>query len=378
MALAPAFFDRVGENTSSSGTADFSLAGALGGAQTFSTKYADGQLVEYSAFAGGQWETGLGTYVVSGNKITRPTVALDNSSNTTAKISFTASPIVIASAPAALISLISGANLLIDGDFRINQRGYVSGATLAAGAYGHDRWKAGSSGGDYSFTQLASPTTITIAANKSVIQVVENKNVVGGSYTLSWTGTATARVGVNTATPSGNFAASPITVTGQTAGTTMSVEFTGANAAGGSSLATNTGTLGTVKLGTGSIPTPFVPDDYAEAWLKCQRYFQKYTTTGQAYLIMGSVYATTTLLLCPFTLRSAMRGTPTLTTGGTISGFVAGTVVNSSTVTIGNDDDQFSLAYLSVQSGTSFGTAGQSGPLLLNSAGAFVAFDAEL
>ncbi|MBF0293454.1 MAG: hypothetical protein HQK86_15000, partial [Nitrospinae bacterium] len=51
-------------------------------------------------------------------------------------------------------------NIVINGGFTINQRGYVSSATLASGAYGHDRWKAGAGGGDYSFTQLASATTI--------------------------------------------------------------------------------------------------------------------------------------------------------------------------------------------------------------------------
>ena len=59
-------------------------------------------------------------------------------------------------------------NLLIDAGFTINQRAYVSAATLASGAYGHDRWKAGASGGDYSFTQLASNTQITIASGKSL------------------------------------------------------------------------------------------------------------------------------------------------------------------------------------------------------------------
>ena len=114
---------------------------------------------------------------------------------------------------------------LINAGFTVNQRGYVSNATLASGAYGHDRWKAGASGGDYTFTQLAQATTITIKAGKSLIQVIENKNVIGGTYTLSWTGTAQARFGIDSATPSGAYADSPITITAQTAGTVMSVEF---------------------------------------------------------------------------------------------------------------------------------------------------------
>jgi hypothetical protein len=157
-------------------------------------------------------------------------------------------------------------NIIINGDFRINQRVYASGAVLAAGAYGHDRWKAGASGGDYSFTQLKSSTQIIIAANKTLIQVVEDVNVIGGNYVLSWTGTCQARVGLNSATPSGAYANSPILVAGQTAGTIMSVEF-GNGAA--------MGTLGTVKLGSGTVPTPFDFTSFSFELSKCQRYYEK-------------------------------------------------------------------------------------------------------
>ena len=151
---------------------------------------------------------------------------------------------------------------IINGGFTVNQRGYVSAATLASGAYGHDRWKGGASGGDYSFTQLAQSTQITIAASKSLIQVVEDKNVIGGTYTLSWTGTAQARLGINSATPSGSYASSPITISGQTAGTVMSVEF-------------NTGTLSGVQLNIGSVALPFQPKGFDETLRECMRYYEK-------------------------------------------------------------------------------------------------------
>ncbi len=40
----------------------------------------------------------------------------------------------------------SWVNRVINGNFAINQRGYASGAALAAGAYAHDRWRAGAGG----------------------------------------------------------------------------------------------------------------------------------------------------------------------------------------------------------------------------------------
>jgi hypothetical protein len=157
---------------------------------------------------------------------------------------------------------VPAANVVINGDFRINQGGYVSAAVLAAAAYGHDQWKAGAAGGDYSFTQLKSSTQITIASGKSLIQPIEDANVVGGSYVLSWTGTAQARAGINTLTPSGAYAGSPLLIAGQTAGTVMSIEF-------------NTGTLGTVKLESGTVATPFVMRPYDQELVACMRYFYK-------------------------------------------------------------------------------------------------------
>jgi len=161
----------------------------------------------------------------------------------------------------------SNTNIIINGGFTINQRSYVSGATLASAVYGHDRWKAGANGGNYSFTQLASPTTITIAANKTLIQVIEDKNVIGGTYTLSWTGTAEGRYAVDSDTPAGAYAASPITITGQTPGTTMSVEF-------------NAGTLCNVQLEPGSVVTPFEFRLYEQELELCKRYYERFTKTG--------------------------------------------------------------------------------------------------
>ena len=186
-------------------------------------------------------------------------------------------------------------NILFNADFRIKQRGYVSAAVLASGAYGHDRFKAGASGGNYSFTQLNSSTQITIAAGKSLIQVVENKNVVGGSYVLSWTGTALARVGVNSATPSGTFVVSPILITGQTAGTTMSVEF-------------NAGTLNTAQLELGTVATPFERRPIGLELALCQRYYE----IADGVYSTNNTGASNRTDISNFTWQQTKRATPTL------------------------------------------------------------------
>ena len=149
--------------------------------------------------------------------------ALERSGGTATNLSLAGTPVLDATSAVPFYNDSLNRQAIINGGFTVNQRIYVSNAVLASGSYGHDRWKAGASGGDYTFTQLASSTQITIEAGKTLIQVIEDKNVVGGTYTLSWTGTAQARAGVDTATPAGGYADSPLTISAQTAGTVMSV-----------------------------------------------------------------------------------------------------------------------------------------------------------
>ena len=196
---------------------------------------------------------------------------------------------------------------IINGGFTVNQRGYATSGTLASGAYGHDRWKAGAGGGDYTFTQLASSTQITIEAGKTLIQVIEDKNVVGGTYTLSWTGTAQARAGVDTATPAGGYADSPLTISAQTAGTVMSVEF-------------DAGTLGEVQLNIGGVALPFQPKSYAQEEHDCLRYayVPGYGSSleGRSKLF-SALASSTTVVNCLVKFPVPMRTTPTLTATAT-------------------------------------------------------------
>jgi hypothetical protein len=225
---------------------------------------------------------------------------------------------------------ISRPSILDNSDFRINQRVYTSAAVLSAGAYGHDRWKAGAAGGDYSFAQLASSTTITIAPGKSIIQVVEDKDVEGGTYVLSWAGTAQARVGVNSATPSGSYSASPLVINGQTAGTVMSVEF-------------NAGTLGKTKLEVGSTPTPFLMQKWPAELIRCQRFYEKYyaqaTPPGAASPQFMEFFTNTGIgsyQMPGATFKVTKRTTPTVilySANGGAGGYVFAVNVNANVTT---------------------------------------------
>ena len=99
-------------------------------------------------------------------------------------------------------------NVLINGNPLINQRGYVSGtATTGANEYTLDRWRVMTLGQSITFTDSNNVRTVTAPAG-GVEQVVEGESLLSGTYTLSWTGTATATVDGNPVTNGGQETAS--------------------------------------------------------------------------------------------------------------------------------------------------------------------------
>jgi hypothetical protein len=150
--------------------------------------------------------------------------------------------------------LVIPPNYFDNSGFNVNQRGYVSGTALAAGAYGHDRWRAGTGGCTYTFTASPPSTQITITAG-ILQQVLETGQLPGGAYTISWTGTAQCTLPGGTGT-----AASPATF----------------NIAAGLATPTftwGTGTLGQVQLEIGSAATRWFPEPFQIGLARCQRFF---------------------------------------------------------------------------------------------------------
>jgi hypothetical protein len=192
-------------------------------------------------------------------------------------------------------------NRLIDAGFIINQRGYASGTSLSSGAYAHDRWKAGSSGCTYTFTQgsLGVPITLTITAG-SLQQIVEGCNMAeGGTFVLSWTGTAQAKIN------GGSYSASPLVVTGLTAGANCTVEF-------------GTGTVSQPQLEKGSTATSFDYRPYGTELALCQRYYQK--TSGNWIVNTGATYISSFF-------NPQMRASPTASGGGSGYAFQGDNIV---------------------------------------------------
>ena len=163
-------------------------------------------------------------------------------------------------------------NKIINGDFRINQRGYTSASNLASGSYGFDRWKSTFTNTTLTFTSAPQGQIVTINSGGSVEQIVERQNMPAGTYVLTWTGTATGRVYNTGATPP-SYTASPVVVT-LDGSANVEVEFT---ASGG------TRTLQNVQLEAGNAPTTFEYRPIGTELALCQRYYQAGATKSTGY-----------------------------------------------------------------------------------------------
>lgn len=186
-------------------------------------------------------------------------------------------------------------NRLRNGAFTVNQRAVSGTVTLAAGAYGHDGWKAGASGCTYTFATVGNVTVITITSG-SLLQIVEGVLVEGGSYVLANQGTAQARVAINGGTTSGAYAtassASPLAVSSANANQTITVEFT-------------TGTLDRVQLEPGTAVTTFERRLPALERVFCQLYYEivRVHLIGSGYAVGAYVGAR---VGCKVTKRQAL------------------------------------------------------------------------
>jgi len=194
-------------------------------------------------------------------------------------------------------------NLIINGNFTINQRSYVSAANLASGSYGFDRWKSSYTNTSLTFTSAPAGQTVTISTSGVITQIVEQANVPAGTYTLSWTGTATGRI-YNSGGSAPSYAASPVSFTADGLANVV-VEFTASG---------STKTLGKVKLELGSTATAY---SYAGGTIQgelsaAQRYYYRVSDASSTYWRYGQGNGeSTTVAQIQFQCPTTMRVRPT-------------------------------------------------------------------
>jgi len=249
-------------------------------------------------------------------------------------------------------SLLGRTNAIINGNFGINQRGVSGTVTLAAGVYGHDRWKAGASGCTYTFATSGNVTTLTISAG-SLIQVIEDINLFDGTYVLSWAGTAQGKIGA------GSFGNSGITgsVTG---GTNLNIEF-------------GTGTVSLVKFEAGTVATPFEHRSFGQELALCQRYFLQIDLGNNRPVAYGATTSTTNFN-GSIPIPVSLRATPTVAFESTAPNIAYGGS-NYAVTAVGT----VQLAQNVVSANfTSSGMAGANSATLRTAAAEWLRIDAEL
>lgn len=185
-------------------------------------------------------------------------------------------------------------NKVINGDFRVNQRAYASGAATTVNQYTLDRWKVSGTAG-ITFVTLNGKKTVTIPAGQTLKQIIEGFNLTAGDYVLSWGGTAQARIN------SGPYGASGSVKVSLTGGLDTTIEF-------------SAGTLEFVQFEMGSVSTPFENRHYGYELGLCQRYYfspgnKFYYTDGNAFGNWGGATS-----VCGIRIKTPveMRVAPTL------------------------------------------------------------------
>ena len=164
----------------------------------------------------------------------------------------------------AYSDLLGLRNRLINGNFAIKQDAtYASGASVPAGGHIHDGWKAGSGGCTLTWATSGIDVVLTITAG-TVVQVIDGADIEGGTYTLNQAGNAQARI------DGGSYVAGSQTVTGKTAGTNITIEY-------------STGTVSKVQFEPGSNATTFERTPFE--LLRCLR---RYWALAHAVFIPGS------------------------------------------------------------------------------------------
>jgi hypothetical protein len=186
------------------------------------------------------------------------------------------------------------------------------------------------SGQNLTFSTTANVRTATAPAG-GVEQVIEGASILGGTYVLNWTGTATATVNGNTVAKGGT-----VTLTG---GTNATVRLTG-------------GTFTKVQLEPGSVATSFEERPIGVELLLCQRYYEEvwcqWATNGSANMDHFNTRFRVTKRAAPTmncfadTTAYAKSGTAANVRNKTGSADIA-----IGTITADGSTDGFSISYLS-------------------------------
>lgn len=127
--MALVLSDRVKETTTTTGTGTYTLAGAVGGFESFAS-IGDGNTTYYSCTDGTDWEVGIGTYTSTGTTLARTTIL--QSSNSDAAVNWTAGTrTIFCTLPAEKI--VNKDNLQTEGNAYFDPLGEAVALSIALG-----------------------------------------------------------------------------------------------------------------------------------------------------------------------------------------------------------------------------------------------------
>lgn len=185
-------------------------------------------------------------------------------------------------------------NLIINGDFQVNQRGVSSGHTASgANEYTLDRWKILTSGQSITWTGTYSKT-VTVPAG-GFTQIIEGLSIRTGTYVISWTGTATCTVDGISKSSGDTFTL--------TEGTNCTVTF-------------SSGTVANVQVEQGDAASQFESRSYGEELALCQRYYFQHGF-GSSRMLFGGYNSAGQWSYQTVAFPVEMRTSPTITKTGT-------------------------------------------------------------
>lgn len=323
--MAHVWADRVRETATTTGTGNFTLAGAVSACQAFSGVCATGDTLFYCIAhqSANEWEVGFGTYSAA-NTLTRTRVLA--SSNSGSAVNFSAgTKDVFLTENVKQIEAISNPNIVINGDFQINQRVFAGGA-LSADVYGFDRWKAATGGADVSVSGYT--VTLTSGAIEQVIvpSLWGYASFASQSVTIS-VDTPSKDLGITFGSQSGTITAGSgrrsVTLTlggGDTGNLTLQIDRSADDGV----------TFGRVKLEIGATATAWQARPLSEEVQLCQRYYWKSyglstapgTVTNDGSFSITSANTVVNSVVFPVRHPVVMRAAPKVTvynpgTGGT-------------------------------------------------------------
>lgn len=227
-------------------------------------------------------------------------------------------------------------NKIINGNFSVNQMGYISGTATTAGQLIRDRWKISGTSG-----VTDSGGFVTVPNGHSISQTIEGTMQLrdAGLYTLYWEGTAQGRINGGAYGTSGNVSANLPALTNAV------VEFTN-------------GTVKKVQLLLGGY-TPYEETDLTIDLARCRRYLW----VLQLYDWFYDFYqAATAYQKYVFSTQQYMRVIPTAHLLGD-----SWTVTNTALVTLrGLSRDAFEIEIRANSAGRVYGTTASNTAILLS------------